>query len=371
MADLGWDSHHPMNRLRSFLALALCAVSLAAAETFTSGPGWLDFPGGKGPGAGKTVVLLAGDEEYRSEESMPMLARILAERHGFRCVVLFSHDADGTINPNNGASLGKPEALDGADALVLGLRFRKWNEPALAKFDAAVKRGVPIVATRTSTHAFAGIPKESPFAVYNWNSKGGFGKNVLGETWVSHWGNHKGEATRTAVEPGAEKNPLLNGVTGIFGDTDVYEAYPPADAQVLLRGVVLKDMDPKSPPSERRKKRATDKQEQGINEPAMAVAWTRELKNEAGTVNRILTTTMASASDLKDESLRRLLINGVFWGLKLDVPAAADATPLVEWKPSKYSFNQFHKGLKAEAFAGVLPDPVAAPAPAPKKPAAK
>jgi hypothetical protein len=107
-----------MNRLRSFLALALCAVSLAAAETFTSGPGWLDFPGGKGPGAGKTVVLLAGDEEYRSEESMPMLARLLAERHGFRCVVLFSHDADGTINPNNGASLGKPEALDGADALV-------------------------------------------------------------------------------------------------------------------------------------------------------------------------------------------------------------------------------------------------------------
>ena len=371
MADLGWDSHHPMNRLRSFLALALCAVSLAAAETFTSGPGWLDFPGGKGPGAGKTVVLLAGDEEYRSEESMPMLARILAERHGFHCVVLFSHDADGTINPNNGASLGKPEALDGADALVLGLRFRKWNEPALAKFDAAVKRGVPIVATRTSTHAFAGIPKESPFAAYNWNSKGGFGKNVLGETWVSHWGNHKGEATRTAVEPGAEKNPLLNGVTSIFGDTDVYEAYPPADAQVLLRGVVLKDMDPKSPPSKRRKKRATDKQEQGINEPAMAVAWTRELKNEAGTVNRILTTTMASASDLKDESLRRLLINGVFWGLKLDVPAAADATPLVEWKPSKYSFNQFHKGLKAEAFAGVLPDPVAAPAPAPKKPAAK
>jgi len=138
---------------------------------------------------------------------------------------------------------------------------------------------------------------------------------------------------------------------------------------VLLRGVVLKDMDPKSPPSERRKKRASDKQEQGLNEPAMPVAWTRELKNDAGTVNRILCTTMASASDLKDESLRRLLVNGVFWGLKLDVPSKADVTPLVEWKPSKYSFNAFHKGLKAADFAGVLPDPVVAPAP--KKPAAK
>ncbi len=357
-----------LNRWAAFAALVLAAPLLTAAEAFTSGPGWLDFPGGKGPGAGKTVVLLAGDEEYRSEESMPMLARILAERHGFHAVVLFSHDADGTINPNNGASLGKPEALDGADALVLGLRFRKWNEATLAKFDAAVKRGVPIVATRTSTHAFAGIPKESAFASYNFNAKGGFGKNVLGETWISHWGNHKGEATRTAVEPGSEKSPLLNGVGVVFGDTDVYEAYPPADAKVLFRGVVLKDMDPKSPPSERRKKRSTDKQEQGVNEPAMAVAWTRELKNDAGKVNRILTTTMASASDLKDESLRRLLVNGVFWGLNLDVPASADVTPLVEWKPSKYSFNLYHKGLKSADFAGVLPEPVTAPAPA-KKPA--
>ena len=51
------------------------------------------------------------------------------------------------INPNNGASLGKPEALDSADALVLGLRFRKWNEAALTKFAAAIKRGEPVSYT--------------------------------------------------------------------------------------------------------------------------------------------------------------------------------------------------------------------------------
>ena len=347
------------------LAALVLALPAVAAEAFTSGPGWLEFPAGKGPGAGKHVVLLSGDEEYRSEESMPMLARILSERHGFKCTVLFSHD-DGVINPNNGASLGKPEALDTADALVLGLRFRKWNEAALAKFDAALKRGVPIVATRTSTHAFAGIPKESAFVAYNWNNNGGFGRNVLGETWVSHWGNHTFEATRTAVEPGAEKLAILNGVGQIFGDTDVYEAHPPADVQVLLRGLVLKGMNPEDPLSERTKKTA-DKKEQGVNSPAMAVAWTREVPNAAGTKNRVLTTTMASASDLKDESLRRLLVNGVFWGLGLEVPAKADVTPLVEWKPSKYSFNMFHPGLKAEDFVGVLPPPVMAPPAAPKK----
>ena len=270
---------HPMKRhllLWAALAALVIALPAVAAEAFTSGPGWLEFPAGQGAGAGKHVVLLAGDEEYRSEESMPMLARILSECHGFKCTVLFSHD-DGVINPNNGASLGKPEALDSADALVLGLRFRKWNEAALKKFDAALNRGVPIVATRTSTHAFSGIPKDSPYAWYNWNKQGGFGKKVLGETWVSHWGNHKGEATRTAVEAGAEKLAVLNGVGVIFGDTDVYEAYPPADAQVLLRGQVLKGMNPEDPLSERSKKRATDKQEQGVNSPAMAVAWTREV----------------------------------------------------------------------------------------------
>ena len=347
----------------AFAALVL-ALPAVAAEAFTTGPGWLEFPAGKGAGAGKHVVLLAGDEEYRSEESMPMLARILSERHGFKCTVLFSHD-EGVINPNNTASLGKPEALDTADALVLGLRFRKWNEASLAKFDAALKRGIPIVATRTSTHAFAGIPKDSAFIAYNWNNEGGFGRKVLGETWVSHWGNHKSEATRTVIEPGAEKLAVLNGVGQIFGDTDVYEANPPADVQVLLRGLVLKGMNPEDPLSER-SKNTKDKKEQGVNSPAMPVAWTREVANAAGTKNRVLTTTMGAATDLKDESLRRLLVNGVYWGLGLDVPAKADVTPLVEWIPSKYSNNMFHPGLKAEGFVGVLPPPLTA-APAKKK----
>ena len=350
-----------------FAALFVLPVTHAAGA-FTSGPGWLEFPAGKGSGSGKHIVLLAGDEEYRSEESLPLLARILSERHGFKCTVLFSYnEKDGTIDPNAGATLGKPEALDRADALVLGLRFRKWDASALAKFDAALQRGVPIVATRTSTHAFSGIPKDSPFAWYNHNAAGGFGKKVLGETWVSHWGHHKFEATRTVVEPGAEKSPILNGVDAIFGDTDVYEAYPPADAQILFRGIVLKDMNPDSAPAEGVKKRATDKQEQGVNSPAMAVAWTREFTNASGKKNKILTTTMASASDLRDESLRRLLVNGVFWGLGLEVPVKADVTPLVEWKPSRYSFNLFHKGLPATAFAEVLPPEELTPPPAPKK----
>ena len=60
-------------------------------STATADDPWLVFQGeqGKGIGAGKHIVLISGDEEYRSEESLPMLAKILSHRFGFRCTVLF------------------------------------------------------------------------------------------------------------------------------------------------------------------------------------------------------------------------------------------------------------------------------------------
>lgn len=144
-----------------------------------SGIGWTAYRGGTGPGAGKHVVLLAGDEEYRSEEALPMLAKILSQRHGFNCTVLFPTDPDGTINPNQGGSLGKPEVLDSADAIVTSLRFRKWPDAVMKHFDEAMQRGIPIVALRTSTHSFQ-LPANSAYPQYN-----RFGKTVLGEGRVT------------------------------------------------------------------------------------------------------------------------------------------------------------------------------------------
>ena len=40
----------------------------------------LPTPVSEGPGKGKHIVLLAGDEEYRSEEGLPMLGKILSQR---------------------------------------------------------------------------------------------------------------------------------------------------------------------------------------------------------------------------------------------------------------------------------------------------
>ena len=326
------------------------AAGVSLGETkMESGNGWLKFTGGEGAGKGKHVVLLAGDEEYRSEESMPMLARILTEKHGFDTTVLFSADEDGTINPGAVGSLEKSESLDSADVLVMLLRFREYNDETMNRFKAAVDRGVPLVALRTSTHVF-NFPKDSAWAQWSWkNENGGFGKTVLGETWVSHWGKHKVEATRGVVEKGQEENPVLNGVADVFGDSDVYEAAPPEDATVLIRGVVLKGMEKDGEPADYSKKRK-DGVEQKVNEPSMPVAWTRERKNEAGTTNKILTTTMGAATDLENEGLRRLVVNGVYWGLGMEVPEKADVSIVGEYEASKYGFNGFQKGKKATDF---------------------
>lgn len=300
---------------------------------------WITYEPKAGAGQGKHIVFLAGDEEYRSEEGLPMLAKILSQRHGFKCTVLFSVDKDGTINPNNTSSLSNPKALDSADAIVMALRFRTYPEETMKHFVDAFHRGVPVVALRTSTHAFkTGLKDLKDF--------GNFGKQVVGEQWVSHWGKHKIEATRGIIEPAAKDEPILQGVTDIFGDTDVYEAYPPADAKILVRGQVLKGMKPSDPPASYQKTRVSDKKQQDVNDPMMPVAWTRLYKNEKGKTNKIFTTTMGAATDLESEGLRRLIVNAVYWGLEMEVPRQADVAYVDPFKATMYGFNGYKKGVK-------------------------
>jgi hypothetical protein len=152
------------------------------------------------------------------------------------------------------------------------------------------------------------------------------------------------------IEESQRAHPVLRGVAGIYGDTDVYEAYPPPDATVLVRGVVLQTLAADAPPADYRKRRATDKQEQGVNDPAMPVVWTRLHRHDSGAASRILTSTMGSATDLENEGLRRLVVNGVYWGLGLDVPAKADVGLVDEYVPSFYGFEGFRKGLRVSDF---------------------
>jgi hypothetical protein len=181
----------------------------SAATAFAADP-WVVYEGGDGPGKGKHIVLVSGDEEYRSEETLPQLAKILSTHHGFRCTVLFAIDPkDGTINPNRNDNIPGLEHLDTADLLVLFTRFRALPDEQMKHLVDYIESGRPIIGLRTATHAFQ-IPSGSAFARYDWKSKewdGGFGRQVLGETWVTHHGNHGKESTRGLIAPDAKDHP--------------------------------------------------------------------------------------------------------------------------------------------------------------------
>ena len=71
----------------SSLATLLLTCICTLAHPVPDDPRWLTYPGGEGPGKGKHVVLIAADQEYRSEQAMPMMARILSKHHGIDCTV--------------------------------------------------------------------------------------------------------------------------------------------------------------------------------------------------------------------------------------------------------------------------------------------
>jgi hypothetical protein len=311
---------------------------------------WIEFAGGTGAGAGKKVVLVSGDEEYRSEEALPQLAKILSTRHGFSTVVLFAIDRQtGEINPNQNDNIPGLEQLAGADLLVLFTRFRNLPDDQMKWVDEYVQQGKPIVALRTSTHAFQLSPT-SQYAKYSWQSKtwdGGFGRQVLGETWINHHGLHGVQSTRGILAEGAKDHPILRGIADgdIWGPTDVYGVRLPlpGDSQPLVMGQVLKGMKPTDAP-------ATSKQ----NSPMMPVAWVKSYEVQPGKKGRIFTTTMGAATDLESEGVRRLLVNACYWasGMEEQIPARSDVALVGEFKPTPFKFDGFIKGKKPADYAG-------------------
>jgi hypothetical protein len=306
------------------------------------------YEGGQGPGKGKRIVFLAGDEEYRSEEGLPMLAKILAVRHGFKCTVLFPiNPANDTIDPLILTNMPGLAALDSADLCVIGLRFREWPDDQMKHFVDYLNAGKPIIALRTSTHAFKyDLNKSSPYAKYDWHSQawpGGFGQQVLGETWVDHHGSHGKESSRGLVNEAFKDRPILSGVADIWVPTDVYSvAHLPKDAQVLVWGQVLTGMKPTDSPVEGPK-----------NHPMMPVAWVRDYTGESGKASKIFTTTMGAAVDLESEGLRRLLVNAAYWaaGLEGTIPPKANVEYVGEYKPSWFGFGKSKPGLRPSDLA--------------------
>lgn len=302
---------------------------------------WVVYEGAAGPGHGKHIVLVSGDEEYRSEESLPQLGKILAQRHGFKCTVLFAVDPDGTINPDNRRNIPGLENLRTADLMIIHTRFRELPDDQVRYIDEHINARKPVIGIRAAVVAFD-LPPASKFARYGFRSReweGGFGRQILGETWINHHGLHGKESSRGIIVQGQENHPVVRGCEDIWGPTDVYTIRMPlpGDSQPLLWGQVLSGMRPGDPPVAGPK-----------NNPMMPLAWTRTYASPGSGSGRVFMSTMGAATDFESEGLRRLLVNATYWclGLEAQMPARAQVDFVGEFKPRPFGFGGFKKGVK-------------------------
>jgi len=314
---------------------------LVAAGSADAAP--LVFEGTEGPGKGKHIVFLAGDHEYRSEESLPELARILAKHHGFKCTVLFNIDAaTGEIVAGNSNMPGM-EALDTADLAVVFLRFQNFPPEQMKHFDDYLRRGGPVVGMRTATHAFK-MKAGEPFAKYSSDYRGadyqlGFGHQVLGQTWVGHYGKNHQQSTRITIVDDKTNHPILRGVKDVWVQAGGYVGKP-TDGEILTTAQPLDGMTPDSPAD--------------ATKPPMPSEWTRTYKSESGKVGRVFTSLYGTPEDVLNDGYRRMLVNGCFWAVGLEDAIKADANiaPVGPFKPNPFGGGAYARGVKPEMYAG-------------------
>lgn len=329
-----------------------CWCLLVPIAGAADAPPWLTFPPAPGPGAGKRVVFVSGDEEYRSEESLPMLAALLAQRHGFHCTVLFAlARATGEIDPNVLDHIPGLEALSSADLMVICTRFRQLPDDQMRCVDAYLQAAKPVIGIRPAVVAFRNAPGTTYFKYSSDNLAGdfagGFGQQVLGSTWISHHGAHGRESTRGLPVTSQRNHPILRGVGDMWGPSDVYTIRTPIprDGEILVQGQVLTGMKPTDPPSDKAQ---------------MPLAWTTSYSTAQGT-GRVFMTTLGASQDFTDAHLRRLFVNACYWavGLEAKIPPAANVEPVLPYQPTPFGFNTFRRGVRpadlADPFQRALP----------------
>jgi hypothetical protein len=353
--------------LGTLLVLSTSPSCQEASEktTPTSPMQWLTFTGQKDLHKAKKVVLISGDEEYRSEEVLPQLAKMLSTHHGFDCTVLFAQNPEhpGIIDPNYQQNIPGLEALEDADLMVLFTRFRDLPDAQMAFMQQYLEAGKPLIGIRTATHAFRIPDSASRWAHWgNYYSgpkadwKGGFGKMVLGANWMSHFGKHKHQSARGIIAPEAADHPLCNGITdgAIWGPSDVYEVPQPlpGDAQPIILGQVVDRAGEYDENDLLYGMKPTD--QQVTNEILMPMIWTKSYQLPQGKKGNSITSTIGASADFLSEDLRRIWVNSVYYLLDLPVPEKAYTGFVGTFSPSQFkAYGDEYwdkKQLKVEDF---------------------
>ncbi len=310
------------------------------AQVIPESPQWLTYRGASGPGQHKQIVLISAEQEYRSEQSMPMLAKVLAEHHGFDCTVLFGVNRQGLVDPTmpvypkkgeedkfQSHSISGLEHLDKADMVIFFTRLLTLPEDQKKAIVKYLDSGKPIMGLRTANHGFRG---SLPYRIDGRQIR--FGEDVLGGTFRGHHGNWHQDSTRGDLVESMRAHPVLVGVQDIWGPSDVYRTFKeggqlPEGCTALVYGQPL-----------------IGREQGGASNPdkqPLPIVWIKNWTTSRGEKARVFHSTMASAKDLESAGLRRLLVNGVYWCLAMEDEISADRSVEIvgQYQPLASGFN--------------------------------
>ncbi len=317
--------------------LTLVASSAYAEPLISEAP--LVFEGETGFGKGKHIVFIANDHEYRSEQTCPMMAKILAKHHGFKCTVLFGVDDEGFIKAGAN-SLPGLEALRDADLIFFFTRFMSLPDDQADLLVDYFERGGPAVGIRTSTHCFNG--QQGKWSKLNYNYEGadylgGLGEQIFGNTWhqtrgQSHYGANHVMGSQITPVAAMKDHPILRGVTKIHAYSGAYESKPPADAIPLLEVQVLNTFEPSADVNQEK--------------PIVNAGWTRDsyvAPSGAKKNARVVYTSFGASEDILSEDGRRFLTNACLWAGGWDAEIKPDLNVAIVggYTPSPYNSGAF------------------------------
>ncbi len=237
-------------------------------------------------GAAKRVVLMIGEDEYKTWETLPAFAEQELTPRGYAVRVIHSDPADKHNFP------GLIEALKDADLLVVSVRRRSPPREQLDAIRRHLEAGKSLIGIRTASHAFAvrGADQEALASHPDRAEWTEFDREVLGGNYTGHHG--EGPSTNVLPAPDAPlDHPIRVGLAG-GGWSSVASLYRTGplspDAQTLLLGLIP-------------------------GQPIQPLAWTRLYGDRRA---RIFYTSLGHESDFADSAFRQLLVNAVAWGLE-------------------------------------------------------
>jgi type 1 glutamine amidotransferase/nicotinamidase-related amidase len=228
------------------------------------------------------VIFVSAESEYGAADSLPEFSHGLQMKYGLNCeIIQGSTDKRGKERDY----IAGMEVLMNADLVVLFVRRRAFPAQQMKYFSDYLERGKPLIALRTSSHAFDTRGKH-PDGHIEWRT---FDPEVLGGNYNGHHG--RGPTTSVNLASGAERHQILAGVQTPFrSKSSLYKANPLAKSTETLLIGTIPDKEP---------------------EP---VAWTNRYRK-----SRIFYTSLGNVDDFKNPQFLRLLINAVFWAMEKPV----------------------------------------------------